>query len=66
MTRRIKKDLKEFFDNQDLTDQEKSFIVGCIRAQSKFPQLTQRQWDIVQEIKERYNSVKVSRSKETP
>lgn len=66
MTRRIKKELKEFFDNQELTDQEKSFIVGCIRAQSKFPQLTQRQWDIVQEIKERYNNVKVPRSKEAP
>ena len=65
MTRRIKKDLKEFFDNQELTDQEKSFIVGCIRAQNKFPQLTQRQWDIVQEIKERYSNVEISRSGET-
>lgn len=65
MTRRIKKDLKEFFDKQELTDQEKSFIVGCMRAQSKFPQLTQRQWDIIQEIKERYNNVQISRSRET-
>lgn len=65
MTRRIKKDLKEFFDKQELTVQEKSFILGCIKAQSKFPQLTQRQWDIVQEIKERYKNVEVSRSRET-
>lgn len=64
MTRRIKKDLKEFFDKHELTDQERIFIVGCIKAQSKFPQLTQRQWDIVQEIKERYKNVKISRSRE--
>lgn len=54
MTRRIKKDLKTFFDNQSLTDFEKSFILGCINAQNKFPQLTQRQWEIVKEIEERY------------
>lgn len=65
MTRRIKKDLKQFFDNQELTDQEKTFILGCIKAQSKFPQLTQRQWDIIQEIKERYSDVEISRSRET-
>ena len=54
MTRRIKKPLKDFFDNQSLTDAEKEFILGCINAQSKYPQLTHRQWQIVNEIKERY------------
>lgn len=65
MTRRIKKDLKEFFDKQPLTQPEKNFILGCMRAQTDHPQLTQRQWDIVQDIKERYADVKVSRSKKT-
>jgi len=54
MTRRIKKPLKDFFDKQTLTDAEKDFIIGCINAQSKYPQLTHRQWQIVTEIKERY------------
>lgn len=54
-TRRIKKSLKDFFDKQALTDSEKDFIIGCINAQNKFPQLTHRQWQIVNEIKERYS-----------
>jgi hypothetical protein len=54
LTRRIKKPLKDFFDKQTLTDAEKDFIIGCINAQSKYPQLTHRQWQIVTEIKERY------------
>jgi hypothetical protein len=57
VTRRIKKPLREFFDKHTLTDTEKTFILGCISAQSKYPQLTQRQWDIIQEIKERYKNV---------
>ena len=61
MIRRIKKPLREFFDKHSLTDAEKNFIVGCIDAQSKYPQLTQRQWDIILEIKERYSNVKISR-----
>ena len=65
MTRRIKKPLKDFFDNHSLTDAEKSFILGCIQAQNKFPQLTHRQWQIVCEIKERYKNGKNSRSEET-
>jgi sulfur relay (sulfurtransferase) DsrC/TusE family protein len=64
-TRRIRKDLKQFFDKQNLTDSEKAFILGCISAQQQFPQLTARQWQIVQEIKERYNNVQISGSKET-
>jgi hypothetical protein len=66
MIRRIKKPLKDFFDNHSLTDAEKSFILGCIQAQNKFPQLTHRQWQIVCEIEERYKHVKISRSKENP
>ncbi len=62
MIRRIKKPLREFFDKQSLTDAEKNFILSCIDAQSKYPQLTQRQWDIILEIKERYSDVKISRS----
>ena len=65
MIRRIKKPLKDFFDNHSLTDAEKSFILGCIQAQNKFPQLTQRQWDIVCDIEKRYNNGKNSRSAET-
>lgn len=55
MTRRIKKDLKEFFEKQPLTDKEKRFILGCIKAQEKFPQLTNNQWDIILSIKGRYD-----------
>lgn len=64
MTRRIKKELKNFFDKQSLTPQEKSFIVGCINAQNKFPQLTQRQWDIVKEIEKRYKCQNIQESKD--
>lgn len=56
MTRRIKKDLKEFFNNQTLTEAEKLYILGCLEAQNKYPQLTHRQWQIVQEIKNRYET----------
>ena len=65
MIRRIKKPLLEFFEKQTLTDGEKSFILGCMNAQKKYPQLTHRQWQIVCEIKDKYNE-QVSRSKETP
>jgi hypothetical protein len=62
--RRIKKQLKEFFDNHALTDKEKAFIMGCMRAQVKYPQLTQSQWDVLMSIQERYKNGK-TRS-ETP
>jgi len=64
MTRRIKKPLLEFFEKQTLTDGEKTFILGCINAQKKYPQLTHRQWQIVCEIKDKYNE-QISRSKKT-
>ncbi len=56
MIRRIKKPLKDFLDNQALTDAEKSFILGCINAQNKHPQLTHRQWKIVCDIEKRYKN----------
>ena len=56
--RRIKKQLKEFFDNHSLTDKEKAFIMGCMRAQVKYPQLTQSQWDVLMSIQERYKNGK--------
>ena len=66
MTRRIKKPLKEFFDKQSLTDAENEFILGCINAQNKYPQLTHRQWQIVNEIKERYEKCQNTQGKKTP
>ncbi len=56
MTRRIKKQLKEFFESKPLTLAERSFILGCIAFQEEYPQLTSRQWQIVLEIKERHNN----------
>ena len=64
MTRRITKPLRKFYEKQSLTDAEKTFILGCINAQKKYPQLTHRQWQIVCEIKGKYNE-QISRSKET-
>jgi hypothetical protein len=58
MTRRIKKELKQFFETQALTDAEKTFILGCIAAQQQHPQLTSRQWGIVCDIESRYKNGK--------
>lgn len=54
MTRRIKKDLREFFINQALTDAEKAFIFSCMNRQQEYPQLTSNQWRVVTEIALRY------------
>lgn len=54
MTRRIKRELREFFESQPLTAAEKAFILGCIAAQQDYPQLTSRQWKIVCDIEARY------------
>ena len=54
MTRRIRQELRKFFDEKELTDKEREFILGCMTAQKSYPQLTKKQWDIVQEIKLRY------------
>ena len=54
MTRRIKRELREFFEKQPLTEPEKTFIFGCIAAQQEYPQLTSRQWKIVCDIEARY------------
>lgn len=45
----------EFFEKQSLTDAEKTFILGCINSQKKYPQLTQRQWQIICDIKKKYD-----------
>jgi hypothetical protein len=58
MTRRIKRDLQKFFDEKPLTSQEKYFILGCIGAQDRHPQLTSKQWKIVCEIEEKYKNGK--------
>ena len=56
VTRRIRKELKIFLEDKELTDKEKSFISGCIKAQQKHPQLTSRQWQIVCEIEQRHKN----------
>jgi len=57
ITRRIRKKLKTFFEDKELTDKERSFISGCLKAQQKYPQLTSRQWQIVCDIEKKYNNV---------
>ena len=57
ITRRIRKELKIFFEDKELTDKERSFISGCLKEQQKYPQLTSRQWQIVCEIEKKYNNV---------
>jgi len=64
MIRRIKKPLKDFLDNQSLTDAEKSFILGCINAQNKYPQLTHRQWQIVCDIEKKYKDEQIPKGEE--
>tara|TARA_B110000285_G_C15129487_1_gene622521 strand:+ start:1073 stop:1252 length:180 start_codon:yes stop_codon:yes gene_type:complete len=54
--RRIKKPLKDFFDSKELTDKELSFIKGCLKAQVKYPQLTQSQWDVIVSIQNKYET----------
>jgi hypothetical protein len=53
-TRRIRKELRTFFEEKELTLKETHFILGCLKAQQKHPQLTSRQWQIVCEIEQRY------------
>mgnify|MGYP001164896850 FL=1 len=53
-TRRIKRALRQELDKKPLTDADKRFIMGCIKAQIKQPQLTNAQWRIVQEIRNKY------------
>ena len=57
MSKRINKKLKQFFDEKPLTDWEKNFIIGCIKAQDKswYRQLTTKQWNKIKSIKEKYN-----------
>ena len=62
MSRRINKKLKQFLDEKPLTDWEKNFIIGCIRAQDKswYGQLTTKQWNKIKSIKEKYNDIESS------
>ena len=55
-SRRITKSLKTFFDEKSLTDWEKGFIIGCIKAQDKswYSQLTSKQWNKILELKKKY------------
>ena len=57
MSKRINKHLKRFFEDKPLTDWEKNFILGCIKAQdnSWYGQLTIKQWNKVNSIKEKYD-----------
>lgn len=67
MTRRIKKHHLDLFDKYKLTDREQSFILGCIKFQEKYPQLSNKQWRIVVLIYERYRKKDESKpSQETP
>lgn len=59
VTRRIRKELSDFFETQTLTATEQNFILGCMVAQQQHPQLTSWQWKIVCDIEERYKHGKV-------
>ena len=56
MTKRINKQLKQFFDEKPLTDWEKDFIMGCIRFQdrSNYSQVTSKQLNKKIELKKKY------------
>ena len=56
-TRRINGKIKQQLDKKPLTDADKRFIMGCIKAQIKQPQLTNAQWEIVQEIRKKYEQI---------
>ena len=62
MSKRINKKLKQFLDEKPLTDWEKNFIIGCIRAQDKswYGQLTTKQWNKIKSMKEKYNDIESS------
>lgn len=64
MTRRIKKELRQFFSKHYLTESEKIFIMGCIRFQQEHPQLTGNQWKVVCQIEERCKDADSKRHEE--
>ena len=53
-TRRITKKLELFLKKQELTRFEYDFLKGCLEFQQKIPQLTNRQWNVIIRIKEKY------------
>lgn len=52
--KRITRSLAQFFKAQNLTASEHTFIQGCIKMQQRYPQLTAKQWDIVQTMYRKY------------
>ncbi len=56
MIRRIKTNLKRFFESKPLTDKEKSFIMSALSSQQKYPQLHPNIWKVVCEIESRYKN----------
>lgn len=62
MMRRIKTNLKRFFESKPLTDKEKSFILSALNNQQKYPQLHPNIWKVVCDIESRYKNEQISRS----
>jgi len=56
MTRRINKKLEYFLKKQKLTFREYKFLQGCLSFQNKLPQLTNKQWQVVKSIQEKYKN----------
>ena len=55
-TRRISKKIEEeILSRETLTDSQKTFIKGLLFFQKKYPQLSQKQWEIFMNIYEETN-----------
>jgi hypothetical protein len=54
--RRIRTNLKRFFESKPLTDKEKSFILSALSNQQKYPQLHPNIWKVVCDIESRYKN----------
>lgn len=53
-TRRIRKELLQFFNAAPLEEKDRTFIESCLKSQQRHPQLTSRQWEVVQGIYQKY------------
>ena len=49
----LDKEIEMFCELNEIEDKNE-LILGCIKAQSQYPQLTTAQWRIVMEIKKKY------------
>lgn len=49
-TRRISKKIEDEILRRNLTEEQKTFIKGLLIFQKKYPQLSQKQWEIFQKI----------------